>query len=336
MRKRRGTQGLRRVLARRKILLELIVLLTRARPRSDIDRSSVLKKISAFGQFQLWPFGGTVNPQAWLSNFSSDEEVYALHLLNSFVLFSERLTDQMLVSGFHDVSNRMHLPGETAADLAVRWGHLCETMIVTHVDGDDPNPTDSGPTIARRFRQALRIPKARVLDPARALEILTRGRNRPVLFVDDLAGTGVQFRATWERTYPLGAGLNSSFRELADMRPDLTVYYCPAIATEIGVQSIEKECRPVIVNPGNLLTEQHSLLDPQSILWPQDLAQSGPEFVQAASQRAGIPDLPGQRADWRGFHALGLAIAFSHGIPDSTLPIFWWDQNGWKPLMQRN
>lgn len=312
------------------------MLLTRARPRIDIDRPSVLKKISSFGQFQLWPFGGTLNPQAWLGNFSSDEEPYALHLLNSFVLFSERLTDQMLVSGFQDISNRMHRPDEEARDLAARWSHFCETMIVTHVDGEDPNPTDSGPTIARRFRQALKIPKGRVRDPASALEILTRGPNRPLVFVDDLAGTGVQFQETWERLYPLGAGLNSSFRELAVARPDLVVFYCPAVATDVGVRRIEEHCSPVIVNPGNLLTKHHSVLDAQSILWPQEMAKSGPEFVRQASLRAGIPDSPDQRGDWRGFQALGLAVAFSHGIPDSTLPIFWWDQKGWKPLMQRS
>lgn len=312
------------------------MLLTRARPRNDIDRASVLKKISAFGQFQLWPFGGGLNPQAWLSNFSGEEESHALHLLNSFVLFSDRLTDQMLMSGFQDLSNRVHRPGETGQDLAIRWRHLCETMIVTHVDGDDPNPTDSGPTIARRVRQALNMPKSRVLDPARALSLVTRGVNRPIVFVDDLVGTGVQFRATWERLYAVGPGLNSSFAELASARPDLEIYYCPAIATEIGVERIEQHCRPVIVNPGNLLTKHHSVVDPDSILWPQAMALSGPGFVKVASQRAGIPDIDGARSDWRGFNELGLAIAFSHGIPDSTLPIFWWDQHGWKPLMRRS
>lgn len=312
------------------------MLFERARPRLDIDRPSVLKKITAFGQFQLWPFGGTVDPNGWLSNFTLAEEKHALHLLNSFVLFSERLTDQMLVSGFQDISNRMRRPEETGDSLALRWRCLCDEMIVTHVDGDDQSPAESGPTISRRFRQALNLPKARVMAPSLALQHLNNGRNKPLIFVDDLAGTGVQFEAMWSRSYPLGAGLNISFRELAESRPDLVVYYCPAIATEEGVKNIEAKCSPVVVNPGNLLTRHHNVLAADSILWPIEMKESGPEFVREASERAKIPDQLGKRSDWRGFHQLGLAIAFSHGIPDSTLPIFWWSEHGWKPLMRRS
>ena len=70
------------------------------------------------------------------------------------------------------------------------------------------------------------------------------------------------------------------------------------------------------------------------VIWPEHLKYSGPSFIQNISQRIGVPDDEGPD-DFRGFHRLGLAIAFAHSTPDATLPIFRWEGNGWFPLARR-
>jgi hypothetical protein len=57
--------------------------------------------------------------------------------------------------------------------------------------------------------------------------------------------------------------------------------------------------------------------------------------LKRISERAGYIQENGGPDDWRGFHGLGLTVAFEHGIPDASLPIFFSERNGWKPLMRR-
>jgi hypothetical protein len=58
--------------------------------------------------------------------------------------------------------------------------------------------------------------------------------------------------------------------------------------------------------------------------------------VKAVSARIGIPDSGGAVVnDWQGFHCLGLSLAFYDSVPDATLPIFYWEENGWNPLIKK-
>jgi len=57
-------------------------------------------------------------------------------------------------------------------------------------------------------------------------------------------------------------------------------------------------------------------------------------FWRVPATRAGIPDTGGVN-DWRGFHRLGLCLALHHKTPDATIPLLYWNQNGWQPLVRR-
>ena len=57
------------------------------------------------------------------------------------------------------------------------------------------------------------------------------------------------------------------------------------------------------------------------------------EFLFEASRRAGIVDELG--SNWAGFENLALPLAFFHCVPDATLPLYFWERNGWSPLIRR-
>ena len=75
--------------------------------------------------------------------------------------------------------------------------------------------------------------------------------------------------------------------------------------------------------------EDFSALSSNSRFWTPDLLQHAPDFLEKVSARAGVGN------GWRGFHDLGLGIAFEHGIPDATLPIYYHESTNWQPLMRR-
>lgn len=92
-----------------------------------------------------------------------------------------------------------------------------------------------------------------------------------------------------------------------------------------------------MLNPTHIVGESYNVLSPLSGFWPASLQPDAQSVIKGASLRAGLPDTDGNDVnDWQGFHKLGLAIGFWNGIPDATLPIFYWENNGWKPLMRRS
>jgi hypothetical protein len=159
------------------------------------------------------------------------------------------------------------------------------------------------------------------------LERLAKGSLAPVLFVDDFVGSGDQFVKTWKRQYSLADG---SLRSFSDFDGLLSFFYAPLVCTAKGAATVARDCPNVALRPAHLLSEEYSADHPESVLWPKQLRPSASSFIESASARAGIPS--GRRFGYRG---LALAFAFEHSTPDATLPLFYWEENGWIPLVTR-
>ena len=173
----------------------------------------------------------------------------------------------------------------------------------------------------------------KIRSPKEALLKLLGDISQPIVFVDDFVGSGEQFLETWKRTFSFSSSVSSSFQEFSS-RCDGQFYYCPVLCTEYGYNRLHTQCPQVTLSPAHILPTQYSALAPNSAIWPPDLRSSAIDFLRGASLRAGIPE-SGGTDDWRGFHQLGLALAFESSIPDATMPIFYWEKNGWKPLVRR-
>jgi hypothetical protein len=300
---------------------------------APIDRAFVIERCKNLVDFQLWPpdIEGRIEP--WLDNFNGDETETALHLLNSFVFISEALVAQLFLAAFHNLSaiNRMH--GASFLPARSSWQHFFDTLIVTYVTGEVPNPADSGYIFARLARDKLEIREPQIVNPQEAIRSLIAIPNRPVLFVDDFVGSGQQFISTWIRQYPTGSGSTTSFQQLAARRLSADFYYCPAVCTEYGADKIRRECAGVTLSPGNFLSSQYSCFHADSLIWPPTIRPAAVGHLERASRRAGIPNTGGV-GDWRGFHQLGLCVAFHHKTPDATIPLFYWERNNWRPLVR--
>jgi hypothetical protein len=294
----------------------------------------ITDKCDYFVDVQLWPRHPKLNPSAWLSNFDEAEKEHAAHLLNGFLYLTSEVVDTCLAATIRGLSRQVGQPLLVApSDLKVKWDEFCSQVILTFPTDEDPNPTDSGPEYIRRARHNLGLSEAHYLEPQAALQHLLTNPNAPIIFVDDFVGTGNQFIQTWRRPYRIGGG----FRSFADtVGADARIFYTPILCTETGMQQINGECPAVVLEPTHLLGSRYSVFSDDSIIWPSEMKPSGREFVLQASKRAGIPDSGGvQTDDCRGFANLGLAVAIGESVPDATIPLFYWETNGWRPLIRR-
>ena len=289
---------------------------------TDLTRDYLIGKCEYFSSIGIWPNKTVLDPEPWLDNFLAEEVEHAHYLLNSFMYFAPILVDQIFSASIRTIGRLMTRD---------QWEEFLGSVLVTLVTGEEPNVTDSGHLFARKARY-LGIPEERIISPGQACDQIQRGFNGAVVFVDDLVGSGSQFIATWRRAYRTPY---ESFMALAPITR-AKFYYCPAFCTQFGLNRINCNCPEVTVSPGIFIPDNYGALAPDSIVWPSRLKSTAEEFLRSASARAGIPDTGGTTPnDWRGFAALGLTIAFENSVPDATLPITYWEQNGWRPLMRR-
>jgi hypothetical protein len=294
-----------------------------------VHEAFVRGKCDYFVDVHLWPRQTRVDTNGWLSNFAGRETEFAVHLLNAFVYFSSEMTEQLFKASFQRLSSKVAPRNAPYVQAEAQWRHFQQNVLVTHVTGETPNDSDSGHIFARDARRHLGIPQTQIVSPDEALRILIQRGPRPVLFVDDFVGSGDQFIATWTREVELSDGAPSSFDEFSRVRGS-SFFFCPLLCTSLGRATLLSRCRSLSLCPAHVLDERYSAFSSESLVWPDRLRQQGVGFLEAASERAGIP--AGQR---KGYRDLGLTLAFEHGVPDATLPLFYHDTNGWKPLVRR-
>lgn len=300
-------------------------------PSLPFSKEFVLSKCDRFVEMQLWPTNVKIMPQQWLNNFKDSEMECALSLLNSFIYYSDAITDQMFHSAFHGLSAKIFDDIGDGAAADAEWKKFINNSYVTYVSGEAPNPTDSGHLFVRKARQVIGIPERRIVNPENVRKLVSVGQCANIIFVDDFVGSGQQFITSLKRVYIDDDGTEWRLIDVLSTAK-CNGYFIPLVCTDVGYSKIKKVCDRMYVSPANVLDSKYSAFDDETYIFPKHLRKSGSDFIYTASLRAGI-----ELTDdfWKGFCQLGLSIAFSHGVPDGTLPLFYWEENGWLPLIRR-
>lgn len=291
----------------------------------------VLNKCNFFVETHIWPLKNKLDPEGFLSNFSPQERVYAVHLINSFMYYSDFLLDNLLISVIRGLSKFVLPKGLHHSARVTAWKHFLDNALFTFPTGENPSVTDSGHLFVRKVRDLLDIPESRIIEPLKALEWTLSDKAESVIFVDDFVGSGIQFRDTWNRKY----NINGTSKSFADLTANSTkFFYCPLFCTNFALRKTLNQFKQVVnFYPGHILEPEHSILAPDSIFWPDQLKNDAPRVLHDICTRIGLPDTDGKHVkDWKGFCKLGLGIAFEHCIPDASMPIFYTTENGWNPL----
>jgi hypothetical protein len=298
--------------------------------RADRYVEAVIEKCANLRECGMWPSEPQVRPTAWLQNFEESERPVAAVLLEHFIFFSGSAVDRMLLSGFRRLRNQvLQRSGEAMRDAIIN------SAVFTAVEGERPNPTDSGLLFCRKLRQILGIPDERFMQTSDALEKARIGR--PVVFLDDFIGSGDQFVKTWSRKYSEDerGSFASCFRHRS-----FGAFYISLAATERGMTRIRTEVPMVTLCPGNVVTEGYGISSgPRSAFLPdiENVRDKIEALLDKYKDRFIVPpymDSPEFRK--YGYHQLGLQLAFEHSTPDATLPIFWAEAGAdWTPLVRR-
>ena len=294
-----------------------------------------------FVEIGAWPKRSYFAPQDWITNFTEEEKPFAKRLLEKFTFFSDEMVKQLFKSSFLSISKDIILNKYSLSDAQVEWGNFLKNVYILKITGEDPSDADSGYLFSRWSRDLLGVPEDRLIQPAKAYELIRAGIPANFIFVDDFVGSGQQFVNFW---FNENFVENNSFALLTNSESSCKFFYCPTICTDLGKKFINQYCPKVSLRPAHFYGDIHCALNPDSYIW-RKFDNGGPDFIRSASLRAGIPDSNGsvtvkpdgdKIVSWEGYQKLGLCLSFGHGWPDATLPIFYFNQNGWKPLLKKD
>ena len=117
------------------------------------------------------------------------------------------------------------------------------------------------------------------------------------------------------------------------------IIYAPLIVNGIGFSRIEKYCKNLHLEYIHFLGLEYNLFDKNCPCWEGDYELFHAFFkmmIRIANEQK-IPITNGEKdVDMQGFGEQGLALAFSHGIPDACPAFFYWETSTWKPLKKHH
>lgn len=303
---------------------------------SDVDVGFILDTRDFFSNAAIWPQQPwDIDHQGWLGNFSgSHDRSIAANLLDSYLLISSAQAEKMLLSAFHALAP---LQGDMFAsdptEYQQDWNEFRATIAVTFPARRN-DPGGSGHMFARTARTFVHDRATQLFTPESLVESLASGsESRPVVFVDDFAGSGDQFVATWRRVHRLPDNSTHSFASLAAEGAISQIFFIPPIATVSAKKTLRELAPEVRLMPAHLLPTRYSATSPTTSLVSPELRDDLHDFLVRHAEKAGY-----SKEHVYGYNDGGLALSFEHGTPDNTLPVF----NGgrsrpstWRPLRSK-
>jgi hypothetical protein len=296
--------------------------------RDDILINVVSERCELLKRSQFWLGEPRIRPNAWLNNFKAEDKKMAALLLDRFVFCNDKSTNSMLMAAWASIGDGMNkslyhgTPQEIVASL--------NNVVFTPVEGEEPNPTDSGNFMCRKARQILGVPSDLIVRPYEAIDRAANGCT--VVFLDDIVGSGDQFMKSWNRRY---SG-DKSFKSLAKEK-QVKCIYVTLVTTEAGLTRINLEAPQVLICSSHILTKKSSI---GGLTEKEGFNVTEVKLFLEKYSRNLTPIDSYMYKDPNylkfGYKNLGLFMGFEHSIPDGTLPIFWsTGKDGWEPLIER-
>lgn len=308
-----------------------------ARPQSKVEAmtetrspktTSILDVRKEFSKARIWPAQPIeIDPTGWLGNFDDEDVDVAVALLESFVFFNDAMTKTLLESALASLAAQDNFSGDPEM-----WASFLRRTLISFPTGEDPSPTDSGYIFARMARQHFGFAENQIVDPPTAVKRIEESQSPlPIIFVDDVVGSGDQLISTWRREYP---NRNRAYVSLEDQWNDGAIesaHVVAPIVTWMAKARLAEDFPYFKIGKAHLLTREYSATNENTVLVPEELRGDLLAVISKYADR--INKTPEEAL---GHGRLALNIAFEHSFPDLSLPMLWAESEDWKPLRRRS
>jgi hypothetical protein len=290
--------------------------------------------------------------QKWLSNFvngDEDEEqkerINMLYLLTKFMYFGNAELRELLLSLFRDlykypIVHAIRKENNDTTDINLINTAFKSVLESTRFLGVG-NPSESGVHMLYYFRQEAELSKEQFLNTGEIFKTeaitghdgagikvtltseITDPKIRRYIFIDDFCGSGSQAKGY----------LSYTVKSLKAKDPDLIVCYYMLFATEDGIKVVRDLGIFDQVEAVYIIDRSFKTFSEGSRYFAKEIDPLiEKEYSKAVATRYGQKLLNSAAL---GYGDCQLLLGFFHNTPDNSLPVFWSEENSWKPIFKR-
>ncbi len=294
-------------------------------------KEAFAKRRNFFRTVQVWPIREDFDCEGWIDNFSGDEErLIATKILSEFLYFPKKMLDRLFYDSVGCAISRIQGRLKISTDDFYK-----KNVLYSYIPGENANPSDSGYSFVKKARDVLGVPEENLRHFSDVRNEVLRVQSSPsaIVFCDDFVGSGCQCVEALSKKDSCGVTLYDQARRMG-----CVLAYAPLIANISGLEKIQSAFPELICTPIYKLGKEYNLFERECLCWDGDegLFKAGCELILEKSKILGIPDNAGETVSARGFHNLGMFIAFEDSMPDCDPAIFYCSDKGWCPLMRKN
>ncbi len=266
------------------------------------------------------------NFDGWINQFYNlDEQFFAACLLDQLIFRTSQQFEASLCSLFRSNLNGKLFSNKQDLYLLQIIKSRCDPRLrlVPVICETDP-PTKSGPLVLRRLQRILQINQKWMCWPWQASKLVGGDESiRTIIFVDDFLGTGKQFKKFFN---------DWDFHQHSEK---VNYFYAPVVAHEEGINYLTAKLPTIHIVSAETLTKDHAFFSNST--WNR----LGQNCISAEDAKTWYLDfvtkkkINPENVGCLGYGDLALVFGFSHASPNNSLPILWYETDGWQPLLER-
>lgn len=269
----------------------------------------------------------------WLKNFNDNFGRYIAHkILDNFIYYSDPEVEAICIY-LVDLLKREIIFKHFLKDKTIpcesyineEWEKVLKSLRFIPVK--DTDPATSGLVLCQKLK-TIGI-DSDLITFSHSIPKLINDGIKYIIFIDDFIGTGKQASTFFNNKDLFNNGYSIS--DIANNHPEVNFYYITVAGTEMGIAKLHNDSNNIKLIVSEILTEEYCMFSPKCNMWESPEEQKAAEsYIAQISKEMGIDD------NCKGFGELSLLLAFSHCIPNNALPLLWYSENGWNPLIRRN
>lgn len=258
----------------------------------------------------------------WLSNFKEpDEQLLAGLLLENLIHRSSEQTKSLLTAAIDvAISSALYpdaleeLKQDSYYELLTNTrGQNSIVKIIPVIRDFDP-PTKSGPSVARLYKRLLKVSENYMTWPWMIKDMYDKGA-RLFIFIDDTLATGEQFNNFFE-----SVGYNSF--------PEADFVYIPLLAHHEGSENVKRKYPKLLISPVEVIDNSYNFFN-KNIDKIEDIEDLYLKVAKKFLNKRFFNKMS------KGYKDLGITFSYAHSTPNATLPLYWYEDERFSPLVRR-
>lgn len=296
------------------------------------NEEDLLKKIIQYKSNNTWRNSiDSLQKDKFLNNFSAEEKTAGYVLLDMLLFHNQAQERQLvgtLIRKLQSEIYKQHFPRQDQTSKEINGFLVKELESACYIPVIDEDPVASSNAWSSVVYDCTRA-KNCFFSPDK-LPLLISLRKKYIIFYDDLLGTGTQFCSfIKKKRFALQDNKSVSIEDIMIKNSDIYFFYICLAGYVEGIKKVENSWDNLRLIVGEKFDETDSILSPENEYWRYYDNEQRDYLINMFLKKTKAIKCSER-------FTRNLSIMFERNRPSNTIsPLYWCDNNDWKPLKAR-